>query len=134
MAGISDELMEELVHKDFLLDYKNLAILSEMLWYSPSKDAYIQRNKNFDGSIFDRDSPLFKSIVDKCTLAFLYITLNLSHINQFEGATDSVETDIKDNFEESKAFLSFLKGKNLSSFYSFLLNCVMLLLMALSTF
>lgn len=118
MSGITNSALNNLTHNNIPLNYHLLKLLTERIWYSTSEESYIQRTTFYDGSIFDKSSPKYKGIVDKCTLAIIYKSLELNHIKEFEDCAESVENDFQEYYQKEVYFLSFLKSKN-SSFYEF---------------
>lgn len=127
-SGMSNQYASSLVHGEPLsLRADNVARVFRQLWYSPSTQAYIQRDTAFDGTVFDRASTSFHPIADECAKVLLSVHLGLEHIKVYKEHASELERELPIvSYEKPVLLLHTPRGKVsvLNSFYEKLRNSI----------
>ena len=118
MTGLSVEQIEELKHSNTFLENICPKNLFGMLWYTTTDQSPVQRTRLLDGTIFDKKSNNYNSIVDKYAMLFFEKTLFLGNAHLAEkGANFKQELDKV--YGKDSAALLILKDERVGVVYSF---------------
>ena len=120
MTGLTANDVCGLKHEDdapWVVD--NAAYFVRRLWYSTSAQAYIQKSKQFDGSVFDKGSSEFNPISDECIQAMLFKHLKLNRIDEYTDNAAELEQDIEHVEDDESVLLLHNPKRKQSLLYAF---------------
>lgn len=120
MCGLSDDQVRVLTHNSAKTMIKQETIILEQLWYSTTKQAYIQRYPDYDDTYLCKKSSAYLPGVDALLQAWLFKVLHLDAIAHVTEGSNALENMLLSEYaKKEKILLLGNSGYKESVLYAF---------------
>lgn len=121
MSGLTNDQTNLLRHgpDNRIKNWKD--IILQQIWYSSSRQAYIQRNSSLDDTLFCKDTILYNPLVDSLTLALLFKVFHLRGIlHVTDEKANALENVLLREYDKKESILLLGNPKHkISVFHAF---------------